>query len=289
MTTIQFAPLPDRAVLRIGGPEKRDFLQGLITNDIEKLTPDAAVYAALLTPQGKIIAEFFLAEQDDVFFLDCDASIAAALLKRLTMYKLRADVTIAPAPELKVAAVFGDTAIEMTGPIDGTVVFSDPRYEALGNRIIGEDLPKVLASIADAVEVPPDVYKAYRVSLGVAEGVGELGTEQMFALEANMAELNGVDFKKGCYVGQEVTARMKHKTTLRKRIVPLSAGADLPDAPAPVKAGDKEIGTLCATSADTALALMRLDRLEEARTDGLAPNSGDVEVTPNNPPWLSIF
>ena len=290
MTTVHFAPLPDRAVLRIGGPEKHDFLQGLITNDIEKLSPEQAVYAALLTPQGKIIADFFLAQEGDTILLDCDAAMSAALFKRLTMYKLRAQVTIEAVPDLSVTALFGDGADALAGRIDGATVFADPRYAALGTRVITPDVPGLLASLGgDVTETDADAYKAHRLSLGIAEGSGELGTEQMFALEANLAELNGVDFQKGCYVGQEVTARMKHKTTLRKRIVPLTADGPFPDAPAPVKAGDREIGTLCASRDTSALALLRLDRLDAARSEGITPSSGDTTVTPQNPPWLTIL
>ena len=298
MTNTHFAKLPDRAVLKIGGPEKRDFLQGLITNDMEKLAADNAIYAALLTPQGKIIADFFLVERGDDFLLDCDAQIAPALLKRLTMYKLRADVTIETLGDEHVAVLFGADAATTSGLVgtpgatiqngDATL-FVDPRHADLGARLIALDLDAALASIgAETSDVSPEAYKAHRIGLGVAEGTGELGTENMFALEANMAELNGVDFKKGCYVGQEVTARMKHKTTLRKRIVPLSSDNPLPDGDATVSAGDRTIGDLCATSGTAALALLRLDRLEEAQASGDAPQVGDLAVTPTNPPWLEI-
>ena len=299
MTNTSYANLPDRAVIKIGGPERRDFLQGLITNDMEKLAADNAIYAALLTPQGKIIADFFLAERGDDFLLDCDAQIAPALLKRLTMYKLRADVTLEMQPGEHVAVLFGANAASCAGlsGIAGNTaqngeatLFVDPRHADLGARLIAQDLDAALASIgAETSDASPEAYKAHRIGLGVAEGTGELGTENMFALEANMAELNGVDFKKGCYVGQEVTARMKHKTTLRKRIVPLSSDSPLPDGEASVSAGDRTIGDLCATSGTAALALLRLDRLEEAQSAGDAPQVGDLDVTPTNPPWLEIL
>ncbi len=295
MTAFAHTLLENRSILKIGGPEKRDFLQGLITNDVEQISPERAIYAALLTPQGKILADFFLAEHNEDFVLDCDAAMAANLLKRLTMYKLRAQVTIEPLPNWKVAVLFGDGA-ENAGSLageagqtvssDGGLVFIDPRYAALGVRLMGVD---PLSLVPDkGKEATADDYLAHRLDLGVAEGPQELGTEQMFALEANLAELNGVDFKKGCYVGQELTARMKHKTTLRKRIVPLVADKAVPAAPAPIVAGDREIGTVCAASADKALGLLRLDRLEESQSAGLPVQVGDARVTPQNPPWLDI-
>ncbi|MCG8405172.1 MAG: hypothetical protein MI923_08255, partial [Phycisphaerales bacterium] len=141
MTALAHALLPNRSILRIGGPEKQDFLQGLVTNDVEKLSANHAIYAALLTPQGKILADFFLCALGDDFLLDCDQEMAAPLLKRLTMYKLRAQVTIEAAPDLKVAVVFGEEAETAFGHSgnggdarvsDGAVLFVDPRYPALG-------------------------------------------------------------------------------------------------------------------------------------------------------------
>lgn len=298
MTALAHALLLNRSILRIGGPEKKDFLQGLITNDVEKLSANHTIYAALLTPQGKILADFFLCALGDDFLLDCDQEMAAPLLKRLTMYKLRAQVTIEAAPDLKVAVVFGEgaeTACGLSGNggdarvSDGTIICVDPRYPALGLRIVGANPTETLSSLnVPSDNGSADDYLAHRLTLGVAEGLHELGTEQMFALEANLAELNGVDFSKGCYVGQELTARMKHKTTLRKRIVPLISDQPLPPASTPVTAGDRDIGTVCAVSGDRALGLLRLDRLEESTNNGHTVQAGDATVTPKNPPWLTI-
>lgn len=293
MTDLYVAPLPDRRILEISGPEKAAFLQGLITNDVETLSPSRAIYAALLSPQGKVLADFFIADLQGTLLLDCDVSVSAMLLKRLTMYKLRAQVTINLVEDWRVAALFGDETTLTDGDatqMDGAVIFSDPRFAGLGSRIVSKNIDKTLADgEIDAKPAIPDAYKAHRISLGVAEGPEELGIEQMFALEANLAELNGVDFKKGCYVGQELTARMKHKTTLRKRIVPLVASSTLPSAPAAVTAGGKELGTLCVTSDTQSLGLVRLDRLEAATADGQVVQVGDTKLTPTNPPWLEIF
>ncbi len=297
MSQPTFAPLPNRQVLRIGGPERHSFLQGLVTNDIEKLSPERALYAALLSPQGKILADFMLIQRDEEILLDCDADTAPNLLKRLTMYKLRAEVSIDTAPDLQVAAIFGAGAAELAGAEASpgktvrkadTLLVVDPRYAALGVRLVGTDALS-LAKELTPHETSPGAYQAHRHQLGIAEGPEELGVEQMFALEANLAELNGVDFQKGCYVGQELTARMKHKTTLRKRIVPLDAQETLPTAPVPLTAGDRDIGTMCANSDLRGLAVLRLDRLEEARAANKSLFADGIEVTPTNPPWLSVL
>jgi folate-binding protein YgfZ len=266
------ARLEDRAVIALGGPDARSLIQGLITNDIERLEPGRALYAALLTPQGKILFDFIVAEGDGAVLLDCAAEVADALAKRLTLYRLRAKVEIERRDQLVVLASWDDTSLPVSA-------FTDPRLAALGTRtILAEaEMPVATGSAED--------YRAHRLDLGVPEGV-DFGQEQMFALDAGLEELHGVDFEKGCYVGQELTARMKHRGTARKRLLPAAAadGAALPAPGTAVTAGGPSLGEIVSTYGARGFALIRLDRLDEAGGAPLA--AADKAVTLSKPRWL---
>ena len=261
--------LKDRAVIALEGGEAREFLQGLVTNDTARLAPATGLYAALLTPQGKILFDFLMAEGDGAILLDCAADRAAALVKRLTMYRLRAKIGIALRPQLSVY-------VGLTGrPAERAVTFADPRVAALGPRSIGAS-----AEMPDFLQGPAP-YHARRLALGVPEGA-DFGSDKIFALDAGLGELNGVTFDKGCYVGQELTARMKHRGTARKRI--LAVRADNPLQPgAKIIAGDSEIGEIISTYGSEGFALVRLDRLEEAKSPLIADT---IPVTITRPAWL---
>ncbi|MBI3678632.1 MAG: folate-binding protein YgfZ [Proteobacteria bacterium] len=266
------AHLTDRAVIDISGPETGNFLQGLITNDVEILDAGEALYAALLTPQGKILFDFLAARSGDTVFLDCAAAAREALVKRLTLYRLRTKVTITARDDLAVVAAWN------TGPLHG-LVFDDPRFNALGRRAIVEkkEIP------TDAVGA--DVYLARRLGLGVPESA-DFGQDKIFALDAGLEELQGVSFEKGCYVGQELTARMKHRGTARKRLLAIVSqdGENLP-ADSQVSAGGKTLGEIVSVYGAQGFALIRLDRLEEAADAELIANT--VRVTITKPAWLS--
>jgi folate-binding protein YgfZ len=261
--------LDDRAVIAVSGPEARDFLQGLITNDIMRVTPGTLGYAALLTPQGKILFDFLIGQRDDgVFLIDAPAATADALVKRLSLYRLRAKVEIAARDDLVVA---------WTGDADATAPFvRDPRHDGLGYRAI---VPKADAPSASGTAT----FQALRLKLGVPEG-RDFGQDKMFALDSDLDELHGVAFDKGCYVGQELTARMKHRGTARKRLLPIAANATLPDPEVPVVADGRELGTLQSVYGKQGFALLRLDRLEEA--EGAAFSAGDIAVQVTKPDWL---
>ncbi|MBL6852162.1 MAG: folate-binding protein YgfZ [Alphaproteobacteria bacterium] len=264
------AHLEDRAVIAVTGPEARGFLQGLITNDVERLAPGQGVYAALLTPQGKILFDFFLVEGDAAILIDCLAAMRDALLKRLSMYKLRAKVTLEPRDQLAVLAEWGG------GHAKYTIAYPDPRIPALGTRAV-----VAKGEMHTGLE-PAAIYHAHRLALGVPEAT-DFGSDKMFALDADLDELHAVDFKKGCYIGQELTARMKHRGTARKRLLAV-AGTALPGPDTFVRAGDKDIGEITATYGDKGFALIRLDRLEEAQ--GAPVNAGSSRVELWKPGWL---
>ena len=239
--------MSDRHVFRLSGADVRPFLQGLVTNDVNKVDT-GLVYAALLTPQGKYLADFFLLADGPDILLDVSAELAPGLMQRLGMYKLRADVAIADSG-LQVHRGVGDA------PSDG---FADPRHPSLGWRAYRSDA---------APETDVD-WTALRVAHVVPETGVEL-TPDSYILEAGFEALHGVDFRKGCYVGQEVTARMKHKTTLRKGLAKVGIdGAAEPGTD--IVANDKVVGTLHSQSGDSAIAYLRFDRAQPVMQAGSA-------------------
>ena len=277
----QASILEDREVVSLEGEQARDFLQGLITNDVSACREGAALYAALLTPQGKILFDFFLAARGEYgFLIDCAAARATELLKRLTMYRLRSKVQIAARPELGVAAAWGD-GIESFELADG-VVFRDPRAEALGIRLVG---PREAVGAAVQKAQPGD-YQAHRIALGVPDS-RDLPPDTVFALDAGLEELNGVSFKKGCYVGQEVTSRMKHRASARRRFLIAEIGGEAPVSGTPIEAQGRTLGEWSSGRAGHGLALVRLDRLAEAEEAQASITSEGRAVRLTKPAWLS--
>ena len=261
--------LSDRAVIALEGPQARDFLQGLVTNDLSAIAPGRGLYAALLGPQGKILFDFFIVEGDGALLIDCEAASAEALIKKLKQYRLRAKIEIAPRPQLSVYA-------GLTGrPGERAITYADPRLGPLGTRSIGAvaEMPADLPG--------PAVYHARRLDLGVPEG-GDFGSDRIFALDAGLDELHAIAFDKGCYVGQELTARMKHRGTDRKRILTASAEAALPAAGAEVKAGETIIGELTSVYGSKAFALVRLDRMTGQKMFTVEK----IPVALTRPDWL---
>ncbi|MGH6833652.1 MAG: YgfZ/GcvT domain-containing protein, partial [Methyloceanibacter sp.] len=260
--------LASRAILRIGGADARKYLQGLITNDIGKAQGGHAIHAGLLTPQGKILFDFFAVPAGDGFLIDVAHDKADELLKRLTFYRLRAQVEIAEEPSLVVAAAWGGTP----GKPKGAILYADPRLPDLDFRLLA---PKG-TSAADFGCEPAleDDYHALRIRQGVPEGGRDYAFGETFPHEALFDQLNGVDFAKGCYVGQEVVSRMEHRGTARKRIVPVEGKALLPSSGSNVEVDGVPIGTLGSVSGASGLALIRLDRAEEALASGKRLNAG---------------
>jgi tRNA-modifying protein YgfZ len=246
----------DRTVLRVSGPEAHDFLQGLVTNDIRGLER-GAVYAALLTPQGKYLFDFFLVPDGDAILLDVKADRAAPLAQRLGMYKLRARVEITPT---ELAVLIGNGA-----PPAGA--FEDPRDEALGWRLYTPDPAHAAAAL---VHLDRAKWEALRIARGVPETGIELVPDETYILEAGFERLHGLDFRKGCYVGQEVTARMKHKTELRKGLVPVRVEGEAPPPGTEISADGRPAGTLFSVADGIGLAHLRFDRAEGVMTAGPA-------------------
>ncbi len=252
------ALLTDRSVLRIAGDPARHFLNNLVTSEIETLEPGQARYAALLTPQGKIVADFFVlaAPEQSAFYLDCPADIAPDLSQKLTFYRLRAKVTIEKT-DLAVIAVWDGAAVP-----DG-LSFADPRLPALGFRVLVGPNSATGPALAD-----PEAYEAHRIALGIPKGGVDFRYGDAFPHDADLDALHGVDFKKGCFIGQEVVSRVEHRGTARNRVVAVRSEGTAPPVGADVMAGDKIVGVMGSSSGSLGLAMLRIDRVREALAAG---------------------
>jgi hypothetical protein len=297
MNASQVAQLPDRGAVRVAGRDAVKLLQGLVTNDVEPLTAhtdelafDAdAAYAALLSPQGKILFDFFCVRTPEGFILDVARDQAGALVKRLSMYKLRAEVDISDVSDgYELLALWGKDAVP-TGAASGasgTLVFRDPRHEELGTRIMAEArFATEIASATNGRKVDASDYHAHRISIGVPEGGKDFAFADTFPHEALLDQLNGVSFTKGCYVGQEIVSRMEHRGTARKRIVPIVGAAPLPDSGAAIMAGQIAVGTLGSTAGTRGLAMIRLDRAHELSAKGAELTASGIPIRIALPPW----
>src|SRR5215469_2002827 len=271
-----YAELRDRGVLRIADKDRRAFLQGLVSNDINKVGPDRAIYAALLSAQGKYLHDFFIVEIGEGLFLDAEAARLADLKRRLLLYKLRATVEVVDASEqFVVTALFGDDALSTCGlppqpgaatRIDKGVLYVDPRLAALGARLLvprGEPLPITAFSKNDSI-----AYDRLRLSLGVPDGSRDLAVDKAILLEAGFDELNGIDWQKGCYVGQELTARTRYRGLIKKRLVPVAIEGPVPTPGAPLALGARDAGEMRSCRDGLGIALLRLEARAETVSAG---------------------
>lgn len=265
--------LIDRGVIRVSGEDARDFLQNIVTNEMDEVTPERAGYGALLTPQGKIICDFFIValppEDGGGFLLDAPLLQTADLMKRLKLYKLRAKVTLDDLTETSAVLASADGK---PLPADAGFVYEDPRLPTLGQRAIAD-----AAGIEELVTAEPDAYHARRIALGVPAGGRDFPYGDTFPHEALLDQLGGVSFKKGCYIGQEVVSRMQHRGTARTRVVPIVFDEGIAtETGAEATAGGKPLGTVGSGANGKALALLRLDRLADAMAAGQTPLGGGL-------------
>lgn len=272
------ALLTDRGVLRVTGEPARHFLHNLVTANIETLTPGHARYAALLTPQGKIIADFFVveasAEDGGGFFIDAPKALVAELAQKLTFYKLRAKMAIESLDALAVLAAW-----DGIGSTEYGLDFRDPRLPALGQRVlIPADVVQEAAKDLGAALVDASAYEAHRIALGVPRGGVDFIYGDVFPHDADLDKLGGVDFKKGCFVGQEVVSRVEHRGTARNRIVPVEFDAHAAEDGSPVMAGDKTVGTMGSSAGNLGLAMLRVDRVADAMAAGVPLLAGGVPM-----------
>lgn len=282
MTSFKVAPLADRGVVRVSGADAAQLLQGLITADLALLDKQPAIFSGLLTPQGKILFDFFVAKSGEDFLLETLREKAADLVKRLTFYKLRAKVDIADVSDAhSVAAVWDSPQPSIEGAV---AIYPDPRREELGWRVIaraGFDW----ASISGAELVSEQEYHQNRISVGVPEGGRDYVLGDTFPHEALFDQTGGVSFTKGCFVGQEVVSRMEHRSTARKRVVPV-VGQEPLQPVTEVKAGEAVIGTVGSVAGTRGLALLRLDRAGEAMSKEQPITAGGVPVSIELPSWV---
>ncbi len=270
------ALLPDRGVVKVSGADARGFLNGLVTTDIEQLKPGAARFGALLTPQGKIITDFLVTETaDGALLVDCPKTLAKPFADRLTFYRLRAKVTIENlSDQLGVLAIWdGEPA---TKP---DLIFADPRDTRLGWRIIvpPDHAPQAAASLGAALVDAP-AYDAHRITCGIPRGSLDFSYGDAFPHETNMDRLHGVDFGKGCYVGQEVVSRMQHRGTARTRVIRVLVNEGAPEPGAAITAGEKSIGTMGSSADGRGLALLRMDRASDALDAGEPLLAGGIRI-----------
>lgn len=281
--------LPDRGVIKVAGEDARNFLNGLITTDLDKLKPGLGRFGALLTPQGKIIVDFLITEapagHGGGFLIDCPKALADGLAAKLKFYKLRAKVTVDNlSNDLGVLAAWdGQLAAQPD------LAFADPRNAELGTRIlITEDLKQKLSDLIGAELVDAADYEAHRIALGVPRGGLDFMYSDAFPHETNMDRLAGVDFDKGCYVGQEVVSRMQHRGTARTRSVKVLLEDSSPEAGVSVMAGDKSVGTMGSSAQGKGIALVRIDRVADALDAGQPLTAGGLAVRLAEPDVVRI-
>ncbi|MCD6075000.1 MAG: glycine cleavage system protein [Rhodospirillales bacterium] len=287
----KFAVLPARAPLILSGPDAVSFVQGLVSNDVEKATPGQAVYAALLTAQGKFLFDFFVAALPEIsgggLVLEAEAARLADLAKRLKLYKLRAKVAIEPAPDLVVAAVWGE-GCERALSVEG-IAYVDPRLAAAGVRLIlpAHDAVDLLraAGFAEASEAD---YDAHRLSYGLPDGSRDMEVDKAVLLECGFEELHGVDFAKGCYMGQELTARTKYRGLVKKRLMPVVIEGETPPPGTPITLDGRDAGELRSVHGKAGIALIRLDAFDKARIEGMPLMAGAVPLSAWTPEWMSL-
>ncbi|RXT53434.1 YgfZ/GcvT domain-containing protein [Bradyrhizobium betae] len=279
--------LPDRGVIKVAGEDARNFLNGLITTDVDKLKPGLGRFGALLTPQGKIIVDFLITEvpagHGGGFLIDCPKALAEGLATKLKFYKLRAKVTVENLDLGVLAAWDGALAAQPD------LAFADPRNGELGYRIlIPEDLKQKLSDLIGAELVDAAAYEAHRIALGVPRGGLDFMYSDAFPHETNMDRLAGVDFDKGCYVGQEVVSRMQHRGTARTRSVKVLLDDLSPEAGVSVMAGDKSVGTMGSSAQGKGIALVRIDRVADALDAGQPLTAGGLTLTLAEPEVVRI-
>ena len=294
MSETNYTTLQNRGVVEINGEDRKAFLQGLISNNVDNVSEDRVIYAALLTPQGKYLFDFFISEISNSLFLECELSRLDELIKKLSVYKLRANINLLDrSNDYIVGAIFGKDPINLlqlqespgkTRSIFGGKIYVDPRMAAIGLRLLlpKEQLKNLVNSLPLQVEVE-DSFDYLRIRLGLPDGSRDLIPEKSILLENGFNELNGIDWNKGCYMGQELTARTKYRGLIKKRLVPTKILGSAPLSGATITKAGKKVGEMRSSLRDIGLALIR--------TEHLCPKSlsaGETELLPMTPDWVTL-
>jgi tRNA-modifying protein YgfZ len=298
MPAAGYVLLADRGVLALRGGDARSFLQGLASNDVARIREDQAGYGALLTPQGKFLFDFFIVQEAAQLLLETEQARLEPLLRRLLMYRLRSKVDLDDvSTRFAVAALIGD---EVAGLLDlpqspgaarvleQGVAFIDPRLPRLGARaLLPKDTAAALLAELGFEELDRAAYERLRLTLGIPDGSRDLVIEKSTLLESGFEELNGVDFAKGCFVGQELTARMKYRGLVRKRLMPVTFAGPSPPPGTIIRLEGRDAGEMRSGIDGQGLALLRLEQVEKAKTEGAPLMAGDTEILPQPPAWAT--
>jgi folate-binding protein YgfZ len=295
---LRAAVAPDRAVLALSGPDRAGFLQGLVSNDVTEAGPHRAVYATLLTPQGRFLHEMTVVDDGERLLLEVEAARRADLLRRLGLYKLRSKIELADADgELVVVLVTGPGAAAAlglgeaagsAGPVAGGTGYVDPRLAALGARIL---LPRSLlgTAVANVPLADDSGYEALRLAWGVPDGGRDLEPEKALLLENNIDLLAGISWTKGCYMGQELTARTRYRGLVKKRLLPAEIDGAVPEPGTLVEAAGREVGEVRSGGPGRVLALLRIAELEQAVADRTPLTAGGTVLRPYLTSWIGTL
>ncbi|RED52256.1 YgfZ/GcvT domain-containing protein [Aestuariispira insulae] len=297
MSTGHYVRLDGRGIITVAGKDRLAFLQGLVTNDVAACGADHAIWAALLTPQGKFLHDFFMTDHDGIFWLDCEAGRLMDLGQRLRRYKLRAEIDLNIGQNVAAYVLpDGDPALfglpgtaGAAKTIPGGVIYVDPRLATVGLRAVGDPVKLELFFRDSGLEQGGlDQYERARIGLGLPDGSRDMSVEKATLLENGFEELGGVDFQKGCYMGQELTARMKYRGLVKKRLLPFEAEDDLFEEVDVIMADGREIAEIRSRAGRNGLALVRLDRWREAMASGKQLEADKVAVRLIPQSWMRL-
>lgn len=296
MPPIAYTHLTNRGIISVTGSDSRDFLQGIISNDITLVSPNKTIYAALLTPQGKYLFDFFISQSGEKLLIECEKDRVPDLMKRLRIYKLRADANLVDETETySIFAIWGDDAAQATGlhnerglahEISGGTQFIDPRLNTAGVRsVLPIEVAEAQLQSLAAEPASASDYDLHRLKLGLPDASRDLVVDKAILIESGFDELNGVDWNKGCYMGQELTARTKYRGLVKKRLISVFIEGAAPEPGTPIMVGDKNAGEMRSSNAGHGIALLRLDQLNNEASEYICDQA---ILRPNKPTWADF-
>ena len=296
MPPIAYTHLTNRGIISVTGSNSRDFLQGIISNDITLVSPNKTIYAALLTPQGKYLFDFFISQSGEKLLIECEKDRVPDLMKRLRIYKLRANADLVDETETySIFAIWGDDAAQATGlhnerglahEISGGTQFIDPRLNTAGVRsVLPIEVAEAQLQSLAAEPASASDYDLHRLKLGLPDASRDLVVDKAILIESGFDELNGVDWNKGCYMGQELTARTKYRGLVKKRLISVLIEGAAPEPGTPIMVGDKNAGEMRSSNAGHGIALLRLDQLNNEAAEYICDQA---ILRPNKPTWADF-